>query len=58
MARRKPQVGDLAIHPTLDSREVAEVSGDGGWIRLSFWGRTSENWFPADNYKFKEMPSA
>ncbi|URM86952.1 hypothetical protein SEA_TURBOVICKY_42 [Microbacterium phage TurboVicky] len=59
MARRKPQVGDRAIHPTLDSREVAEVLEIDGetYVKLQFWDQVGGP-FPAKNYKFKEAPSA
>lgn len=56
MGRRKPRVGDRAIHPTLDSREVAEVLEIDGetYVKLRF-GDMVGGPFPASNYKFKEV---
>ena len=56
MAKRKPHVGDIAHHPTLDSREVAEVSEDGKQIKLLLFTIVTD-WLPAKNYRYTEPRS-
>ena len=55
MAKRKPQVGDMAWHKGgLDPRPVAEVSGDGKKVRLTIHTIVTD-WVPASNYDFEEV---
>lgn len=49
MPARKPHVGDIAHHPTLDSRPVAEVNEDRTKIKLQI-GNIVTPWLPAKNY--------
>ena len=53
--RRKPEVGDMALHKSnrLDSRPVAEVSADGKQVWLDFGAGFVSGPFPANNYTFK-----
>ena len=57
MSRRKPQVGDLALHVDgLDGREVAKVSEDGREVWLYFLTPDKPYGpFPARNYRFKAL---
>lgn len=58
MSRRKPHVGDLALHVDgLDGREVAMVSEDGSLVWLYFLTPDHPYGpFPARNYRFKALP--
>lgn len=48
------RAGDLATHKyrDLDSRAVAEVSGDRTMIKLEIFGIATE-WLPAENYIYE-----
>ena len=54
MAKRKPQVGDMAWHKGgLDPRPVAKVSEDGKEVKLTI-GSIETAWLRADNYDYEE----
>lgn len=55
MAKRKPQVGDLAWHKEgLDPRPVSAVSENGKAVKLTI-GSIETAWVPAENYDFEEV---